>query len=247
MSLCATLLLFVVLVVACVCGFTVEDERIVKLLPKVELHAHLHGSIRMSTIVELAAARNIKVDTTSTLTLEQCFKLFGTVHKVISTIDTVKRITLEVFEDYMAEDTIYLELRTTPRSLADGTTAEAYVETLVKLIEDHNIQRGHIMLVKLVLSIDRGKSFKEAVDISELAGDFRFISNSTEFPVKTIVGIDFSGNPNGGRFEDFSPLFDTAKERGLGVTIHTAEVQELSDSVDPVTEQDDTGSILTFG
>ena len=199
----------------------------------------------MSTVLELAAKRNIVVESTSKLSLEQCFKLFGSVHAVISTIDIVKRITQEVIEDYMAENTIYLELRTTPRGLADGTTREKYVETLVSVIEDHNIRFGDVMLVKLILSIDRGGRFRDAVDISELAGDFRFISNSTEHPIKTIVGLDFSGNPTGGRFEDFSPLFDTAKERGLGITLHTAEVKDLSDSVDNSTE-DDTQSIINF-
>jgi adenosine deaminase len=32
------------------------------LLPKVELHAHLHGSIRDSTILELLQKENYKVD-----------------------------------------------------------------------------------------------------------------------------------------------------------------------------------------
>lgn len=240
---------FVTLLILCVgfstYAYTAEDERIVTLLPKLELHAHLHGSIRMSTVLELAANRNIKVETSEKLTLEQCFKLFGSVHAVISTIDIVKRITLEVLADYMAENTIYLELRTTPRGLADGTTREQYVETLVSVIEQHNIHFGDVMLVKLILSIDRGSRFKDAVEISELAGDFRFVSNTTEYPVKTIVGLDFSGNPTGGKFDDFSPLFDTAKQRGLGVTIHTAEVKELSDSKDVFTE-DETHGIIGF-
>jgi len=244
MFVCVTLLVLCVALSSH--AYTAEDERIVTLLPKVELHAHLHGSIRMSTVLELAAERNIKVETSAKLSLEQCFKLFGSVHAVISTIDIVKRITLEVIADYMAENTIYLELRTTPRGLADGTTREQYVETLVNLIEQHNIRFGEVMLVKLILSIDRGSRFRDAVDISELAGSFRFISNTTEHPVKTIVGLDFSGNPTGGKFEDFSPLFDTAKERGLGVTVHTAEVRDLSDSTDNSTTEDDTQSIINF-
>lgn len=231
--------------ILCAFCYTAEDERIVTLLPKLELHAHLHGSIRMATILELAQARNLHIDTSAELSLEQCFKLFGSVHKVINTLEIVKRITSEVLADYMAENTIYLELRTTPRTLADGSTPEMYVETLVSIIEDHNVRFGDIMLVKLILSVDRASSFKDAVIITELAGDFRFISNTTEYPVKTIVGLDFSGNPNGGKFEDFSPLFDTARDRGLSITLHTAEVTALSDSADNSTE-DDTQSILNF-
>ena len=73
------------------------------------------------------------------------------------------------------------------------------------------------------------------------------LSNTTEYPIKTIVGLDFSGNPYGGKFEDFSPLFDTARDRGLGTAIHTAEVSELSNSAGARTaDMDDTESILSF-
>jgi adenosine deaminase len=224
----------------------VEEFRLIKAIPKIELHAHLHGSIRMSTLQELSGSSGLPLNVDSELNLEKCFKLFGLVHKLVSNIGVVKRILKEVIDDYMAENTIYLELRTTPRSLSDGTTVEAYVETLVDLVQQHNIQFGDKMLVKLVLSIDRSSRFKDAIEISELAADYRFLSNSTEYPVRTIVGLDFSGNPYGGKFEDFSPLFDNAKERGLGLTVHTAEVRELSDSVDPRTDEDDTESILNF-
>lgn len=229
-----------------VCAFTVEDEAIMTVVPKIELHAHLHGSIRMDTLQELVTTRNLPINLGGELNLEKCFKLFANVHKLINNIDVVKRVTREVLADYMAENTIYLELRTTPRNLSDGTSPETYVETLVELIQQHNIESGHIMLVKLILSIDRSSRFKEAIDISELAGDYRFYSNGSDYPVRTIVGLDFSGNPLGGKFEDFSPLFDTARERNLGITLHAAELKELSDSVDPVTDEDDTESILNF-
>jgi adenosine deaminase len=224
-----------------------DEYSVLHSVPKIELHAHLHGSIRLSTLQELSKEKGVLLETSSELNLDRCFKLFGTLHKVVSSVDTLKRITREVLEDYMSENTIYLELRSTPRNLSDGTTVERYVEVLVDLIEQHNIANGDKMLVKLILSIDRSSRFSDALDISELAGDYRFISNGTDYPVRTIVGLDFSGNPHGGRFEDFSPLFDTARDRGLGLTVHTAETRELSDSVDPRTDEDDTESILNFG
>mmetsp|Transcript_6915 Transcript_6915/g.11528 ORF Transcript_6915/g.11528 Transcript_6915/m.11528 type:complete len:411 (+) Transcript_6915:97-1329(+) len=223
-----------------------EEHRIIGLLPKIELHAHLHGSIRISTLRELAAAQGIDANIGEQLNLEECFKLFAIVHKIVSSIDVVKRVLQEVIYDYMDENTLYLELRTTPRALPDGTTQEKYVETLVDLVQNHNNNAGHKMMVKLILSIDRGQRFRDAVTISQLAGDFRFWSNSVDDPIKTIVGLDFSGNPLGGSFENFSPLFDNARDAGLGITIHTGELSELSDSIDPLTAEDETTSILNF-
>lgn len=240
-------LVVVLAAVLCLVGAYLEEEyNVLQLVPKVELHAHLHGSIRLSTLQELSSAKGFPLPTAGELNLERCFTLFGALHKIVSSVDILRRIAHEVLEDYMAENTIYLELRSTPRNLSDGTTAEKYVEVLVDLVEKHNIAHGDKMLVKLVLSIDRSSRFTDAVDITELAADYRFISNGTDYPVRTIVGLDFSGNPHGGRFEDFSPLFDSAKERGLGLTVHTAETKELSESVDPRTEEDDTESIINF-
>ena len=240
------ILIYLVLLIPTSSVYSHDEQRILHKIPKVELHAHLHGSIRLTTLQELSNVASIPLDVYGELNLEKCFKLFGIMHKIVSTIAIVKRIINEVIEDYMAENAIYLELRTTPRNLSDGTSAEVYVETLVDIIQKHNLQHGDTMLVKLILSIDRSIRFRDAIEVSELAADFRFLSNSTEHPVRTIVGLDFSGNPHGGRFEDFSPLFDTAKDRGLGLTVHTAEVRELSDSVDPRTEEDDTEAILNF-
>ena len=40
-----------------------DIETFCKRLPKVELHAHLNGSIRESTLVELARERNVQLPT----------------------------------------------------------------------------------------------------------------------------------------------------------------------------------------
>lgn len=227
----------------------ITDEAIIGVLPKVELHSHLHGSIRMSTLLELASGRNVDLHLKDYLDLDQCFKLFKTVHEIISDEVTLKRVVHEVLEDYMQENTLYLELRTTPRNLSDGTTKKRYVEVLVRWIEEHNLKYGHIMLTKLILSIDRSLRFNDASEVSQLAVDKRFLSNGTEYPVRTIVGLDFSGNPLGGKFSDFSPLFINAREQGLKLTVHTAELKELSEVNDSTDDGliDETTSILTYG
>jgi len=244
-------------------GTAQEDMRIVQLLPKVELHAHLHGSIRLSTLQELSGGDL----TVNKLDLEECFRLFGAVHRIVSSIDIVKRVLQEVIDDYISENTIYLELRTTPRALADGTTVNQYIEQVVAAIQAHNINSGHIMTVKLILSIDRGQRYRDAQRVAELASSyFKNPTNSPTDPInptnspdtiktqqnhsansiKTIVGLDFSGNPLGGHFDSFRDLFEGARGAGLGITVHTAELYELSDSVDPV-DGDETTSILDFG
>jgi adenosine deaminase len=129
-------------------GLNVEDEMSYPLLiPKVELHAHLHGSIRQSTLIEFARSTDDSgtsftclicplknahltlyyhhsnyVGTSSFLLegerdLSKCFGIFQAIYSMIQSKQTVLRVLLEVLEDFMSENVIYLELRSTPRTL----------------------------------------------------------------------------------------------------------------------------------
>ncbi|KAI3795699.1 hypothetical protein L1987_38356 [Smallanthus sonchifolius] len=92
-------------------------------IPKVELHAHLNGSIRNSTLLELARELGEKgtivfsdfehVIRKNDRTLCEVFKLFDLIHVVTTDHKTITRITKEVVEDFAAENVVYLELRTT--------------------------------------------------------------------------------------------------------------------------------------
>ena len=145
-------------------------------LPKVDLHAHLSGSCRESTLVELlneelklhrdndcggrnlpggghkgltgcACARcaglieqlkedlklmkDLQVPSPSSSkgaslprNLDDCFRIFAVMHRVISSPAAVARVTREVIADLRRDNVVYAELRTTPRAL---------VETMVSL------------------------------------------------------------------------------------------------------------------
>ena len=49
--------------------------------------------------------------------LIKCFGIFHAIHGMIKTKNTVSRIIQEVLMDFMEDNVIYLELRTTPRDL----------------------------------------------------------------------------------------------------------------------------------
>jgi len=97
-------------------------------LPKSELHAHISGSIRTSTLVELS--RNhfddfddklrqccVRASHAEKRDLNECFQLFKILHHVIDSLDILKRVTYEVLVDFVVRDRVaYIELRTTPRS-----------------------------------------------------------------------------------------------------------------------------------
>lgn len=223
-----------------------DPEKLVHLLPKVELHAHLHGSIRSSTLLELTGDESFTV-LEKDLTLEACFQRFSAVYKAVANRQVLERVIGEVLVDFMDDNVVYLELRTTPRSLPDGTTEEEYVQLLVDKVKRHNSLYGHLLSVKLILSVNRSKSYDEGLHILELAEKYRYGTekDATKSEDPLIVGLDFSGNPNGARFEDFQPIFAEARKVGFNITVHCGETAELSNTPGP-SGMDETKSIIKF-
>lgn len=221
---------------------------VVQKLPKFELHAHLHGSIRLSTLDELSIAAGsgplvVTVSEEHSGQVEKPFELFPLIHKVVTTKEIALRILHEMIEDFEAENVVYLEIRTTPRPLPDGTTASEYVRELTKAIHAHNHQPQRKMLVKLILSVDRGRSFQEGLQVVNLLKEHAvMVDPVTQETEKIIVGVDFSGNPLGGKFPEFRPIFDQVRQMGFNITLHTAEAEELMDEA----AYDETDAILDF-
>ena len=58
--------------------------------------------------------------------LRKCFGIFNEIHKLIRTTDALRRIVQEVLEDFMADNVIYLELRSTPRALEGNIFVKIY-------------------------------------------------------------------------------------------------------------------------
>ena len=71
-------------------------QRLCKLLPKVELHAHLHGCARLSTIAALAPANvdtsALRVGVDDDRSLSACFAIFAAIHKTVTNLPAVQRI-----------------------------------------------------------------------------------------------------------------------------------------------------------
>jgi hypothetical protein len=86
-------------------------------LPKIELHAHLNGSFRETTLKSLYEEKYQRtLQLPQTRTTEDCFNIFALIHRLVDNVKAIKKITSEVIEDFAAENVVYLELRTTPKT-----------------------------------------------------------------------------------------------------------------------------------
>ncbi|KAK0579037.1 hypothetical protein LWI29_020017 [Acer saccharum] len=221
-------------------------------MPKVELHAHLNGSIRDSTLLELARLLGEKgvivfsdvehVIMKNDRSLHEVFKLFDLIHILTTDHKTVTRITKEVVEDFASENVVYLELRTTPkRNDSIGMSKRSYMEAVVEGLRavsavdidfaPHNMD-GNPVNDMITDDICNGTTRKKIYVRLLLSIDRRETTEAAMETVKLalemrefgVLGIDLSGNPIVGEWSTFLPALEFAREQGLQITLHCGEV-----------------------
>ncbi|PNT74615.1 hypothetical protein BRADI_1g18815v3 [Brachypodium distachyon] len=221
-------------------------------LPKVELHAHLNGSVRDSTLLELAKQLGDRGDIVfedfkdvimkNGRSLPECTKLFDLFHILTTDHDTVTRITKEVVGDFAAENVVYLEIRTTPKNNeAKGMTKRSYVNAVIKglktvedvdaVLFDSNLRPDETLSCTPQGDLD-GDTKKKIYVRLLLSIDRRettlaaldTVNLAMEMKDQGVVGIDLSGNPVVGEWETYLPALEHAKELGIPITIHCGEV-----------------------
>ncbi|XP_073506916.1 N6-Methyl-AMP deaminase isoform X2 [Phyllobates terribilis] len=165
-------------------------------LPKVELHAHLNGSISSSTMKKLMAQKpHLQVQNGMTMidkgqkrSLEECFQIFRIIHQITDTAEDILLVTKDVIKEFAADGVKYLELRSTPRESSTGMTKRTYVETVLEGIKQCKAEEVDID-VRFLLAIDRRGGPTVAKETVKLAEEF-FHSTSD-----LVLGLDLSGDP----------------------------------------------------
>ncbi|GHP07441.1 hypothetical protein PPROV_000618300 [Pycnococcus provasolii] len=196
-------------------------------IPHVELHAHLNGCVRTSTLLELlprgeeVAGDQNHIGRRPARTLSDCFLFFSRVHSCVKTFEHIRRIALEAIQDFAASGAVHVELRTTPKNLNDTCNKRAYVRAVLEGMQEGMQAASQRLWCRLVLSVNRADTLDEALDTVQIADEFRRSTRGF------VVGVELSGNPLiAGAWERLKPAFDEARQRDLRVTLHCAEVDE---------------------
>lgn len=191
----------------------------INMLPKIELHAHLNGSIRRSTLMEVLSKEDKeRIEYLySVMDFKAAMEFFKITSKVASSIELVKRITREMIQDWNKHNVIYLEIRTGLKETENYNKKEYLLSILEEIdIANHNTNTT----TRLILSLDRTKpieDYKEVLSIYKEIEDKHLKS--------LIVGIDYCGNElnEKHKYQDVIPIFKQFKEEGLKITIHMGE------------------------
>ncbi|MBP6209316.1 MAG: adenosine deaminase [Anaerolineales bacterium] len=196
-------------------------------LPKVELHRHLEGSLRLTTMLDIADRHGVTVPVSmfnlsglvqvqdqDPMTFTNFLEKFKTLRLFYKSPDVIHRVTQEAIEDAARDNIRYMELRFTPVALsrAEGFPLHDVMDWVASSASES--ARKNNIKVGLIASVNRHESPELAEQVAWLAA---------EHIKDGLVGLDLAGNEAEFKAEPFKDIFKEAKQSGLHVTIHAGE------------------------
>lgn len=182
-------------------------------IPKVELHVHLDGSIRTSTLAKLAnisleQARNEAIAPDKCIDLNEYLSRFSLPISVMQTKENLTQIAFELASDMKEENVIYAEVRFAPMQHISVLSAEEVIDSIIEGLKKVDIK------INLLLCMMRNSDEEENKKVIDLA--YAYKNNY-------VVGIDLAGAEALYKTSTFKKLFEYAKELGVNYTIHAGE------------------------
>jgi adenosine deaminase len=175
----------------------------------VDLHRHLDGSLRESTLRELAAKHDLalpeKLRFYRGMGLSDALARFEITLAVLQTPADVERIAAEICEDAEREGVSTLEIRFAPQLHRSAPMADIVDAAIAGI-------GGRAGVLLCGLYGEAPALIEELVQIGAQRSG--------------VVGIDLAGGPaphHTWSMHDYAPAFSLARDKGLGRTVHAGE------------------------
>jgi len=195
-------------------------------LPKADLHVHLDGSLRLSTVVDLAREENVELPSFDPAELrrimhlgENCgslaeyLKAFDVTLRVMQTESSLFRIAYELGEDAAGENVRYMEVRYAPmlhtqRGLQLTRVIEAVLAGLKAARDKFGIESN------VIICGIRNVSPASSLEMAELA---------VAYKGRGVVGFDLAGAEYDHPAKHHRAAFQLVRDNNINVTIHAGE------------------------
>lgn len=197
-------------------------------LPKIDLHRHLEGSLRLQTLAEIAHEHNIDLpgraieDLRPLVTVggeepdfHRFLEKFRVLRRFYPTREAVERMAYEAVADAADDNVKYLELRFNPVALAraQGFPLEAVTRWVCRAVE--RAEGDHDIRTNLIVQIGRDETVETAHELVQVA-----LAHRDE----GIVGLDLAGDEERFPASPFRDVFRQARREGIHTTVHAGEV-----------------------
>ena len=203
---------------------TLDDARdTFDLIPKVELHCHVEGTVRLGTVAELAreAGRPLPVDDPALLyrydSLDSFLAVFWLIQELLATRDDWARIAYESLVDAAGHGLRYREMFFTPaRHLADGQDLGEIVAGLTEGIAGAEAETG--VRCMLIADIDRAHGPEAGLELVDRLATLRRSGRA-----ERVIGVGADSTELGVDLRAYAPAFRAAARAGFRRTCHAGE------------------------
>ena len=189
-----------------------------------DLHRHLDGSMRLSTLYALAeqAGAALPEDPSAIrfyagMGLAEALQRFGWTLSTLQSTEAVCRVASEICEDAAGEGVTSLEVRFAPQ-LHQGAPVEAVVDAAIAGVA------GRAGLILCGLYGEPPEVLEGLVDVARGRPE--------------VVGIDLAGGPapdHAFGMADYASAFGRARDHGIGRTVHAGEGRPPAEIAEAIT------------
>lgn len=197
-------------------------------LPLIDLHRHLDGSVRLETVLEVAAEQGIALPGSDLASLRPHVVVEGKaaglmdfigrfrwLTAILHDLDTCRRVAYENVEDARREGIDYIELRFSPWFMAEthgldpAGVVEAVADGVVAAERDTGVRAQLIGILSRTYDTDTCHRELDAL-----------LAHRDH-----LVAIDLAGDEQKFPAGQFREHFKRARDAGLQVTVHAGEVE----------------------
>lgn len=201
------------------------DRDLLLALPKVDLHCHLDGSMRVETIIELAEERDVRLPSHDPAALRKILvqddaanlveylKAFDVTLSVLQDYEALRRTAYELIEDCAAENVVYLEVRYAPilhqrQGMRLTEIVDAVLDGLRQGERDFGVKWG------LIICAMRMSDPKYTLQMAELCVMYKH---------RGVVAFDLAGAEANYPASNHKEAFDLVLKNNVNITIHAGE------------------------
>lgn len=217
---------------------TSEPETLARLSPKVLLHEHLDGGLRVCTLRDLLRQRGLPSPASDAPGLARWFQTHAQAHSLVdylkgfdltvaamASLPALERVAFEAAEDARADGAVLAEFRIAPLLFEPhGVPAEAAIEAMVAGLVRSPLPSG------LILCGMRQQFDGQVARTAELA---------VRYQGRGVVGFDLAGPEAGFPPSRHADALARVRDAGVPITLHAGE----ADAAERVLEAADCGAV----
>ncbi len=201
-------------------------QRVIRRLPKTDLHCHLDGCLRPATILELAEGQGVKLPTRNvaqltrllqagknTPSLEEYLRIFDLTLSVMQEKEALYRVAYELAEDAAAENVSHLEVRYSPiLHRKKRLTFEDILDTVIAGLHDAGSKYG--MTTGVIICGIRSMDPRFSLALAELA---------VAYKGRGVLAFDLAGQEKDYPAKAHRAAFELILKNNINSTVHAGE------------------------